>query len=43
MLPSLRKKLKNVSSKNQSLQDILRTTAASLKAVSIVAVKIEAP
>lgn len=35
MLPSLRRNLKNVSSRNQSLQDILRTTAASLKAVSI--------
>ena len=35
MLPSLRKKLKNVSSKNQSLQDILRTLNDSTEILSI--------
>lgn len=35
MLPGLRKKLKNVSSKNQSLQDILRTLNDSTEILSI--------
>ena len=35
MLPALRKKLKNVSSKSQSLQDILRTCRAGKEAITI--------
>lgn len=37
MLPALRKKLKNVSSKSQSLQDILRTCRAGKEAITITA------
>ncbi len=35
MLPTLRKKLKTISSKNQSLQDILRTLSDSTELLSI--------
>lgn len=35
MLPSLRTKLKNVSSKNKSLQDLLRTSAVAEEVVSV--------